>query len=123
MRTWNVIAVTVGLLLAGCAGMHESRRPQLPANATTVGGGLSIKWTATVRGTAILTEVDSGKIIKTASLQKGETFSFNPTAADDAQLLERMFGKPDRTGEQVNSPLPKRARFVLYFVPEITEKP
>jgi len=123
MRTWNVTAIIVGLLLAGCTSFNDSGRSQLPVNATAVGGGLSIKWAAPVKGTAILTEVNSGRIIKTGSLNKGEAFSFNPKAAEDAQLLESMFGKPDRKADQGLAPLPKHARFVLYFVPETAGQP
>jgi hypothetical protein len=123
MRTWNVTAVIVGLFLAGCTSPRYSGGPQLPANAKTVGGGLSIKWTAPATGTAILTEVDSGKLIKTQSLNVGDKFEFDPLAAENTQLLESMFGKPNRKGDQVLSPLPKHARIVLYFVPETTERP
>jgi hypothetical protein len=117
MRTWQVTTIIAGVLLAGCGTTHVSRSLELPANARIVGGGLSIDWTAPAQGTAILVEVNSGKIIRTQSLEQGDVFEFDPLLAENTELLNRMFGGPDAADSQALAPLPKDTSFVLYFVP------
>lgn len=124
MRTWMMSVIITGMLLAGCATTRFAGRPGLPANAMIVGGGLSIEWAASAKGTALLVEVNSGKIVRTQSLE-GDTFSFDPVANDNMVLLNSMFGGPDAKDSQgqILMPLPKDTRFVLYFVPETTSQP
>jgi hypothetical protein len=78
---------------------------------------------APAKGTAILVETTSGKIVRTQSLDTGDTFSFDPLAADNAELLNSMFGGPEAKDSQGLAPLPAVTRFVLYFVPETNAQP
>jgi hypothetical protein len=123
MRTWMVSAVITGMLLAGCTTTHLAGRLELPANARIVGGGLSIEWAAPAKGAAILVETTSGKIVRTQSLDTGDTFSFDPLANENTRLLNSMFGGLGPQDNQELSPLPAVTRFVLYFVPETNAQP
>jgi hypothetical protein len=115
-----VAMIIASILFSGCATTHFGGGPQLPANAKIVGGGLSISWTATAKGTAILVEVNSGKIVRTQSLNEGDTFEFDPVALDSIALLNSMFGGPGPHDNETLASLPKDTHFVLYFVPETT---
>jgi len=115
-----VAVIIAGILLSGCASTHFGGGPQLPANAQIVGGGLSINWKAPTNGTAILVEVNSGKIVRTQSLNEEDTFEFDPVALDSIALLNSMFGGPGVQDNETLAALPKDTRFVLYFVPETT---
>jgi len=117
MRTGRIIVIAAGLLLAGCATTHMPAGPQLPANAKMVGGGLSIEWTAPAKGTAILIETSSGKIVRTQSVDAGDSFSFDPTANENIRVLNSMFGGPGPQDNQELPSLPKDTHFALYFVP------
>ncbi len=117
MRIRMIAVMIAGMLLSGCATTHFGGGPQLPANAKIVGGGLSINWTVPTKGTAILVEVNAGKIIKTQSLDEGASFEFDPLATESISLINSMFGGPDATDSQALAPLPKDTHFVLYFVP------
>ena len=123
MTTWRIIAIAVGMLLAGCTTVHLAGGSQLPSNAQIVGGGLSIEWSAPGPGTAILVETVSGKIVKSASLGKGDAFSFNPLDAENIELLNSMFGGPQAKDSQILLPLPKHTQFILYFIPERGSQP
>jgi len=120
MRIRMVVVVIAGILVSGCATTHFGGGPQLPANARIVGGGLSISWTASTKGTVILVEANSGKIIRTQSLNEGDTFDFDPVATENIALLNSMFGGPGPHDNETLMVLPKDTHFVLYFVPETT---
>lgn len=117
MRICHIIAIAAGMFLAGCTTTQSSGRLDLPGNAKLVGGGLLIEWTAPVKGTAILAETTSGKIVETRSLEEGDTFSFEPMKADNMTLLNSMFGDIDNKGSDGLSRFPADARFALYFAP------
>jgi hypothetical protein len=122
MRIWRISAIVASMFLSGCATTYLSGRLQLPANARIVGGGLSIEWTAPAKGTVILVETGSGKIVRTQSVDEGDTFTFDPLLAENTELLNRMFGGPEAKDSQALAPLPTVTRFVLYFVPETTQE-
>jgi hypothetical protein len=117
MKALKIIMVAAAVLLAGCATTHLSGGSSLPANAKVVGGGLSIEWTAPTKGTVILVETDSGRMVRTQSVDEGDMFTFDPLAAENAEILNRMFGGPEAMEHPGLVPLPKDARFVLCFVP------
>jgi hypothetical protein len=104
-------AVIAAIALAGCATSN------LPSKAQLVGGGLMIEWVAPADGTAILIERRSGRIVTTASLEDGDTFSFYKDVAGVNDLLRSMFGVPDPEDDGDFPTVPRNTRFELYFVP------
>lgn len=117
MKIRIVVVMAVGVLLMGCAG------PNLPKGAKMVGGGLQVDWTSPAKGTVILAESASGKMVKTESVDEGDTFEFDPTLMDNVEMLNSLFGGSCAEDASALAPLPKNARFVLYFMPDEDSEP
>ena len=95
----QIFAVSFVLAAAGCSTDNG-----LPAGARVVGGGPSISWTSKTRGTVILVEKTTRKIVATKSI---DSTSFEFDATRDQNTIHAALGSV-RTN----------AQFVLYFVPE-----
>jgi hypothetical protein len=100
----QVIAISVALIVAGCATSN------LPRSAQAVGWGQKISWRPqeSESGTAILVEKTTGKKVMTKKLFRYDpVFRFDVSAPDDKQVLMAVFG----------GSAPSNAEYVLYFVP------
>ena len=78
----------------------------LPGEEYLVGGGLMIDWEAPEDGTAYLVEKETGKIIETRSLKRGDSYSFSVSSGAQAKEFEEALGIEF-----------SEARFLLYFEP------
>ena len=97
----HIIGLAALLIAVGCASTSN-----LPSGAKKVGGGLQIEWDAPSRGTAILLETTSGRMVATESLDVGGSFDFDVSRERNADALKAIFPV-----------IPTNAQFVLYFVP------
>ena len=95
-----VALVGMALLLAGCATQWGNG---LPPDKWMIGGGPAIEWVPAERGTAIIADKTSGKIIMTKYLIAGGKLDFS---IRDAKDFEEVMGVPL-----------KDARIVAYFIP------
>lgn len=100
------LLATLGLatLVTGCTSTTSNTG--LPHGSRVVGGGLSIEWQAPERGSAILREETTRRVVATKTLDAGDSFDF-PQTSDQMEALNRLFGDP----------MPTNLTFVLYFVP------
>jgi hypothetical protein len=94
------------LIIGGCGSSKRSPVVHLPDAPRLVGGGMMIEWKAPERGTVYLVEKQTGKIVETRSLEKGEVYSFAATSVVQADEFEQMLGIKFA-----------RAHFQLYFEP------
>ena len=78
----------------------------LPPGCRVVGGGLSVEWEAPERGTVIIREETTHRVVATETLEGGDSFDF-PMSSNHHEALSRLFGDP----------MPTNLTFVLYFVP------
>ena len=78
----------------------------LPPGCRVVGGGLSVEWEAPERGTVIIREETTRRVVATETLDEGDSFDF-PSSNNHHEALSRLFGDP----------MPTNLTFVLYFVP------
>lgn len=102
------VGAAILLLAVGCSSTGTPAG--LPHGAYPVGGGARISFEPPERGTCILVEKASGKVIATKS-SAGGGFEFDATSEQDQQLLQTVYG----------GTVPTNAVFVLYFVPERTK--
>lgn len=100
------LLVTLGLaaLITGCT--TTTSNTGLPHGSRVVGGGLSIEWEAPERGSVILREETTHRVVATQTLDEGNSFDF-PHSSSHQEALNRLFGDP----------MPTNLTFVLYFVP------
>ncbi len=97
------------LLAVGCSSLRAPAG--LPRGAYRVGGGARISFDPPEKGTCILVEKTSGRVIATKS-SAGGGFEFDATSEQDEQTLKSVYG----------GVVPTNAQFVLYFVPERTKQ-
>jgi hypothetical protein len=105
-------AASVALLAGGCGPRPRSALEYLPGEKYVVGGGLNIDWKAPEPGTVYLVEKQTGKIMETRTLEKGETYTFSVASVTQADELEQLLGITIA-----------KAQIVLYFVPAAEERP
>lgn len=108
------MVLCTALLLTGCQAMGEPAAfdaDGIPHERYYVGGGLRIKYTAPVDGTAYFVDNNLPKIIMTESLEKGEAFSISGGATEPEEY-QQMMGAPI-----------KDAKLALYFVPNESSPP
>ncbi len=107
----NITQTFLAALLLLAVGCSSTRTPAgLPPGAYAVGGGARISFDPPEKGTCILVEKSSGKVIATKS-SAGGGFEFDAASEQDQQLLQAAYG----------GMVPTNAVFVLYFVPERTK--
>ncbi len=107
----NITQTFLAALLLLAVACSSTRTPAgLPPGAYAVGGGARISFDPPERGTCILVEKSSGKVIATKS-SAGGGFEFDAASEQDQQLLQAAYG----------GMVPTNAVFVLYFVPERTK--
>lgn len=99
--------IVLGFVLVGCSTTN------LPPGARLVGGGIEVEYKAPDKGTVILIDRTSGRIVATKSLDEGDRFDFGPNYQGFDEVAYNLFGRP-----QVST----NASFQLYFVPVKEEK-
>jgi hypothetical protein len=114
-RYWKTVKVAVVwallalLLPAGCSHFRQGhlQSDYMPSDRYLVGGGMMIEWTAPADGTAYLVEKESGKIVETRSMAKGDAYSFSVSSVGQAREFDETLGIKLSD-----------ARFLLYFEPD-----
>ncbi len=104
----RLFSAVVLLLAVGCSSTGVPAG--LPRGAYAVGGGARISFDPPEKGTGILVEKMSGKVITTKS-SSGGGFEFDAASDQDQQMLKSVYG----------GIVPTNTVFVLYFVPERTK--
>ncbi len=105
----RLFSAVVLLLAVGCSSTGTPAG--LPRGAYAVGGGARISFDPPEKGTCILVEKMSRKVIATKS-SSGGGFEFDAASEQDQQMLQSVYG----------GIVPTNAVFVLYFVPERTKR-
>ena len=97
-----LLALDLLTLAVGCTTTSTG----LPPGSRVVGGGLSVEWEAAERGTVIVREETTRRVVATETLDEGDSFDF-PMSSNHHEALSRLFGDP----------MPTNLTFVLYFAP------
>ena len=111
MKAILMMITISALVLGGCAttGMSNAfDKDGLPKQQYYVGGGIGINYRAPgVPGNVYVVEENSGKLLVTESLDKGQVYNLEFSMDDDDHMRLKTIGMD-----------PLNLKFTLYFVPQ-----